>query len=166
MYFNAVFRNTGLNYAPPDAIEEVKVLTSNFGADYGRNGGSVFQVVTKSGTNQLHGSTWEFLRNDNLNARNFFADHNPNLIQNQFGGAIGGPIRRDKLFFFGSYEGLRIRPESLSTSAFPLTAAERAGDFSAARTAARSATAASPSRTIRSRRAASTRSRAISSPAI
>jgi outer membrane receptor protein involved in Fe transport len=133
VYFNAVFRNTGLNYAPPDAIEEVKVLTSNFGADYGRNGGAVFQVVTKSGTNLLHGSLWEFLRNDNLNARNFFADETPNLTQNQFGGAVGGPIRRDKLFFFGSYEGLRIRPESLSTSAFPLTAAERAGDFSAAR---------------------------------
>ncbi len=131
VYFNAVFRNTGLNYAPPDAIEEVKVLTSNFGADYGRNGGAVFQVVTKSGTNQMHGSLWEFLRNDNLNARNFFADQTPNLTQNQFGAAVGGPIRHDKLFFFGSYEGLRIRPESLSTSAFPLTAAERAGDFSA-----------------------------------
>jgi outer membrane receptor protein involved in Fe transport len=133
VHYNAVFRNTGLNYAPPDAIQEVKVLTSNFGADYGRNGGSVFQVVTKSGSNELHGSVWEFLRNDNLNARNFFADETPNLIQNQFGAAVGGPLRRDKLFFFGSYEGLRIRPESLSTSAFPLTAAERAGDFSAAR---------------------------------
>ncbi len=131
VHYNAVFRNTGLNYAPPDAIQEVKVLTSNFGADYGRNGGSVFQVVTRAGTNQLHGSLWEFLRNDNLNARHYFATEKPNLIQNQFGAAVGGPVKHDKLFFFASYEGLRIRPESLSTSAFPLTAAERAGDFSA-----------------------------------
>ena len=132
VHYNAVFRNTGLNYAPPDAIQEVKVLTSNFGAEYGRNGGSVFQVVTRTGTNELHGSLWEFLRNDNLNAQNYFAAETPNLIQNQFGAAVGGPIQRDKLFFFASYEGLRIRPESLSTSAFPLTAAERAGDFSEA----------------------------------
>jgi hypothetical protein len=133
VYHNAVFRNTGLNYAPPDSVQEVKVLASNFGADYGRNGGSVFQVVTKSGTNQVHGSVWGFLRNDNLNARNFFADRTAQLAQNQFGAAVGGPLRRDRLFIFGSYEGLRVRPESLRGSAFPLTAAERAGDFSASR---------------------------------
>jgi len=128
--YNAVFRNTGLNYPPPDALQEVKVLTNSFSAEYGRNAGAVFNVVTKSGTNQLHGSAWEFLRNQNLNARNFFALSNPQLIQNQFGAAAGGPIKKDKLFIFGSYEGLRIRPAALGTSAFPLTTAERAGDFS------------------------------------
>jgi hypothetical protein len=131
--FNAVFRNTGLNYPPPDALQEVKVLTNTFTAEYGRNAGAVFNVITKSGSNQLHGSAWEFLRNQNLNARNFFAPGKPQLIQNQFGATAGGPIRKNKLFFFGSYEGLRIRPAALGTSAFPLTAAERSGDFSTAK---------------------------------
>ena len=67
--FNAVFRNTGLNYPPPDALQEVKVLTNSFTAEYGRNAGAVFNVVTKSGTNQLHGAAWEFLRNQKLNSR-------------------------------------------------------------------------------------------------
>jgi outer membrane receptor protein involved in Fe transport len=132
--FNAVFRNTGLNYPPPDALQEVKVLTNSFSAEYGRNAGAIFNVVTKSGANQIHGSTWEFLRNQDLNARTFFAPSTkPQLIQNQFGAAAGGPIIRNKLFLFGSYEGLRIRPAALGTNAFPLTAAERAGDFSSAK---------------------------------
>jgi outer membrane receptor protein involved in Fe transport len=137
-HFNAVFRNTGLNYPPPDALAEVKVLTNSFSAEYGRNAGSIFNVVTRSGTNQLHGSAWEFLRNHKLNARNFFAPaRKPQLIQNQFGAAAGGPLKKDKLFIFGSYEGLRIRPEALSAAAFPLTEAERAGDFSSSRTPVR-----------------------------
>jgi outer membrane receptor protein involved in Fe transport len=137
-YYTALFRNTGLNYPPPDALQEVKVLTNTYSAEYGRNSGAVFNVVTRSGTNEFHGSTWEFLRNHNLNARNFFApSQKPKLIQNQFGGAVGGPIRKDKLFFFASYEGLRIRPAALGASAFPLTQAERAGDFSASRSAVR-----------------------------
>ncbi len=134
-FFNAVFRNTGLNYPPPDALQEVKVLTNSFGAEYGRNAGAVFNVVTRSGTNDLHGSGWEFFRNHNLNARNFFAPAaRPKLVQNQFGGTLGGPIRKNKLFLFGSFEGLRIRPTTLSASSFPITAAERAGDFSSAAT--------------------------------
>jgi outer membrane receptor protein involved in Fe transport len=133
--FNASFRNTGLNYPPPDALQEVRVLTNSFSSEYGRNSGAVFNVVTKSGTNEIHGSAWEFLRNQDLNARNFFApSQKPQLIQNQFGAAAGGPIKKDRLFIFGSYEGLRIRPGSLATSAFPLTTAERAGDFSASKT--------------------------------
>jgi outer membrane receptor protein involved in Fe transport len=131
--FNAVFRNTGLNYPPPDALQEVKVLTNSFSAEYGRNAGSVFQVVTRSGSNQIHGSLWEFLRNHSLNARTFFAPSTiPQLIQNQFGAAAGGPIRKDRLFLFGSYEGLRVRSASLGAASFPLTEAERRGDFSAA----------------------------------
>lgn len=133
--FNAAFRNTGLNYPPPDALQEVKVLTNSFSAEYGRNAGSVFNVVMRSGTNQIHGDAWEFLRNQDLNARNFFAPSiKPQLIQNQFGGTAGGPVRKDKLFIFGAYEGLRVRPATLATAAFPLTAAERAGDFSASKT--------------------------------
>jgi outer membrane receptor protein involved in Fe transport len=128
--YQAVFRNTGLNYPPPDALQEVKVLTSSFSAEYGHNAGGVFNVVTKAGTNQLHGALWEFVRNSSFNARNFFAASNPQLAQNQFGAAAGGPIKRDKLFVFGSYEGLRVRQGSLATGAFPLTTAERAGDFS------------------------------------
>jgi outer membrane receptor protein involved in Fe transport len=128
--FNALFRNTGQNYPPPDALREVQALTNSYSAEYGRNSGAIFNVVTKSGTNQLHGSAWEFHRNHKLNARNFFAAEKPQLIQNQFGFTFGGPIRKDELFAFGSYEGLRIRPASLSTSGLPLTEAERRGDFS------------------------------------
>ncbi|MBK7931196.1 MAG: TonB-dependent receptor [Bryobacterales bacterium] len=128
---NGLFRNTGINYPPPDALQEVKVLTNSFSAEYGRNAGAVFNVVTRSGTNDFHGALWEFLRNHDLNARNFFAGSEiPKLIQNQFGAAVGGPIIRNRLFFFAAYEGLRIRPDALATSAFPLTAAERRGDFS------------------------------------
>ena len=132
-HFNANFRNTGLNYPPPDALQEVKVMTNSFSAEYGRNAGAVFNVITRSGSNEIHGSAWEFLRNQKLNARNFFAPSTkPPLIQNQFGAAAGAPIRKNRLFVFGSYEGLRVRPASLGTSAFPLTAAERAGTFSTA----------------------------------
>jgi outer membrane receptor protein involved in Fe transport len=127
--FNATFRNTGLNFPPPDAVQEIKVLTSSFSAEYGRNSGGILNVVTKSGTNQLHGTLWEFVRNGAFNARNFFSLSNPQLEQNQFGAAAGGPIKKDKLFVFGSYEGLRIRQGSLFGSGYPLTASERAGTF-------------------------------------
>lgn len=131
--FNSLFRNTGLNFPPPDALQEVKVLTNTFNAEYGRNGGAVINVVTKSGTNQLHGSAWEFLRNQDLNARNFFqSSTKPLLIQNQFGATAGGPIRRNRLFAFASYEGLRVRTGQLVTGVFPLTAAERSGSFTSA----------------------------------
>lgn len=133
--FNAAFRNTGFNYPPPDAVREVKVLTSSFSAEYGRNSGAVFSVVTRSGTNELHGAAWEFLRNSDLSAKSYFSTTKPALIQNQFGGAAGGPIRKNKLFIFGSYEGLRLRQSSLTSSQTPLTAAERAGDFSGGKTA-------------------------------
>jgi outer membrane receptor protein involved in Fe transport len=127
--YQALLRDTGLTYPPPDALQEVKVLTSNFSAEYGRNAGGVFNVVTKSGTNHWHGALWEFVRNSDFNARNLFAPSNPQLAQNQFGAAAGGPIKEDKLFVFASYEGLRIRQGALATGAFPLTAAERSGNF-------------------------------------
>jgi outer membrane receptor protein involved in Fe transport len=127
--FQALFINSGLNYPPPDALQEVKVLANAFSAEYGHNAGSIFNVVTKSGTDHFHGAGWEFLRNSDLNARNFFSSSVPTLIQNQFGGNIGGPIKKDKLFFFGSYEGLRIRQQALSSGVFPLTVQEREGYF-------------------------------------
>jgi hypothetical protein len=130
-YFVNPSRNTGLNYPPPDAVQEFRILTSNFNAEFGRNVGSEIQVVTKSGTNQFHGDAWEFLRNDALNARNFFTSTVPGIKQNQFGVAAGGPIKKDKLFFFGSYQGLRDRPQAVASTDLVPSSAERSGDFSA-----------------------------------
>lgn len=128
-YFNNPSRNTGMNYPPPDAVQEVRILTHNFGPEYGRNPGSQVSVVTKSGTNDFHGAAWEFLRNDALNARNFFADRVAALKQNQFGAAAGGPLKKNKLFVFGSYQGLRDHREAQSIEALVPSAAERSGDF-------------------------------------
>jgi hypothetical protein len=130
-YFNNPSRNTGINYPPPDAIEEVRIQTHNFSAEFGRNPGSQVNVVSKAGTNEFHGAAWEFLRNNDLNARNFFSPSVPALKQNQFGAAGGGRIIKDKLFFFGSYEGLRDHREAQTIESFLPTAAERAGDFTA-----------------------------------
>src|ERR1700676_3475277 len=91
-----------------DAIQEFSVLTSNFSAQYGRTSGGVISAVTKSGTNQFHGSAYEFLRNSALDARNFFdGPVIPPLRRNQFGGSAGGPIQKDKTFIFGDYEGVK-----------------------------------------------------------
>src|ERR1700676_1721218 len=94
-----------------DAIQEFSVLTSNYSADYGRTAGGVVNAITRSGTNQFHGSVYEFLRNDKLDAANFFENaggiRKASFRQNQFGVSAGGPIRKDKLFVFGDYEGLR-----------------------------------------------------------
>ncbi len=115
----------------PDSIEEFRVLTNTFDAEFGRNSGAVVNVVTKSGTNAFHGDVYEFFRNNVLNARGFFDAAIPDFKQNQFGGTLGGPIRKDQTFFFASYEGRRIR-EGTPSPAFPVpTAAERGGDFSA-----------------------------------
>jgi len=93
-----------------EAIREFRVLTHNFSAEYGRNAGAVISVVTKSGTNEFHGSAYEFLRNNVLDARNFFNPGElPPFRRNQFGAAAGGPLLRDRVFFFANYEGLRQR---------------------------------------------------------
>jgi outer membrane receptor protein involved in Fe transport len=128
--FNALFRNTGLNFPPPDALQQVKVLTNQYSAEYGRNGGTILNVVTKSGTNTLHGSAWEFLRNNAFNATDYSNHKSNKLIQNQFGATVGGPILRNKLFFFASFEELRVRPTSLSSNVTKITGAEAGGDFS------------------------------------
>ncbi|MPY87815.1 MAG: hypothetical protein GEU99_07835 [Luteitalea sp.] len=129
-YFTHPSRNTGMNPPPPDAVREFRIKTNNFSAAEGRNSGAVVSVVTRSGTNQLRGSLWEFHRNDDLNARNFFAVSKEDRTMNQFGAAVGGPIIKDRVHVFGSYEGFRDRPQPATTGAFPPTAAERAGDFS------------------------------------
>src|SRR6516165_6469380 len=92
-----------------DALQEFKVLTYNYSAEYGTRGGPAVLLTTKSGTNQFHGSLFEFLRNTSLNARNFFAPTRGAFIQNQYGGSIGGPIKKNKLFFFGDYQGRQTR---------------------------------------------------------
>ena len=121
--------NSGTPYTPPpDAIQEFRVETNNMTAQYG-GGGAILNVVLKSGTNKFHGVAYDFLRNNALDARNFFAATNPELRQNQFGAALGGPIKRDKLFFFVDYQGTRIRDGQTFNSVVP-TAAQRAGDFS------------------------------------
>jgi hypothetical protein len=102
----------GIPIPSPDAIQEFKVQTSTFDASYGRNPGANVNVLTKSGSNQLHGSLFEFFRNEDLNANSFFENRDGGgkqqvLKQNQFGGTIGGPLKKDKLFFFGSYSGTR-----------------------------------------------------------
>lgn len=101
----------GIPIPSPDAIEEFKIQTTLYDAGFGRDAGANVEVVTRSGTNQFHGSAWEFLRNTVLNANDYFFKGNglarPDLKQNQFGGAIGGPVLKDKLFFFGSYQGTR-----------------------------------------------------------
>ncbi len=129
-YFNNPSRNTGLNVPPPDAVQEFRIQTSAFSAESGRNAGANVTVVSRQGTNQFHGTVWEFHRNDNLNARSFFQTARPQLIQNQYGTAAGGPIKRNKAFIFGSYEGTKDRRQATETTALPPTRAEAGGDFS------------------------------------
>jgi hypothetical protein len=128
---NDIFVNGPAIQPSPDAIDEFRVLTNTFDAEYGRNSGSVVNVVTKSGTNQVHGDFYEFFRNKVLNAKNFFDSSVPDYKQNQFGGVLGGPIKKDKTFIFGSYEGDRIGKGVSSGTVFLPTAAEAGGDFSA-----------------------------------
>ncbi|MCU1235331.1 MAG: TonB-dependent receptor, partial [Candidatus Solibacter sp.] len=106
----------------PDAVQEFKVQTNNYSAEYGRAGGAVINASLRGGTNQLHGSLYDYLRNTSLNAVGFFkpaANVKPVLIQNQFGLSLGGPVKRDKLFFFGDYEGFRRISNSLQFATIP-----------------------------------------------
>ena len=114
---------------PLDALSEFTVDTSNFSAQYGAAAGGVVNAITKSGTNNFHGSLYEFFRNSRLEAKNYFATTRPLLVKNQYGASLGGPILHDKLFFFAAYEGLHQRDEIVSTATVP-TALERTGDFS------------------------------------
>lgn len=132
-YDSSYFRGTGNLIPNPDALEEFRVLTSNFDAEYGRLPGGVVNLITRSGTNRFHGLLYEYLRNNDLNATQEFVKGTTPLKQNQFGGNFGGPILRNRTFFFGSYEGLRIAtPVTIaSTSIVTPTPAEAGGDLSA-----------------------------------
>ncbi|MBI4904356.1 MAG: TonB-dependent receptor [Acidobacteria bacterium] len=121
-----------------DSIQEVRMMTSNYTAEYGAAAGAITIVQTKSGTNQLHGSAYEFLRNDKLDANTFFNNRlgapRPGFKRNEFGGTIGGPIRKDKTFFFADFQGIRMRQPRSIISTIPTEAHRQmitTGDFSA-----------------------------------
>ncbi len=113
-----------------DAVEEFKVQTGLYPAEYGRGGGAMVSIVTKSGTNQFHGVLFEFLRNDLFDARNFFATSKPPLRRNQFGGSLGAPIMRPPTFFFVNYDGTRQVGRGVANATVP-NSAQREGDLSA-----------------------------------
>jgi outer membrane receptor protein involved in Fe transport len=122
-------RNTGAIAPNPDAVQEFKLITNSYSAEYGHFSGGVVTILTKSGTNALHGSLFEFLRNDKMAAKGWNLATKAPLHRNQFGGTLGGPVKKDKLFFFGSYGGLRqITPQTISGTV--PSALERTGDFS------------------------------------
>lgn len=114
-----------------DAIQEFSIQVGQYSAEFGSGGGAVINVVTKSGTNQLHGAAWEFLRNNEFDARNFFLTPSQTIAplrRNQFGVAAGGPIVKNKMFIFGNYDGSRIRSGAFRTGMVP-TAAQLGGNF-------------------------------------
>jgi hypothetical protein len=126
--FNGV--DGGFVLRPPvDAISEFRIITHNASAEFGNALGSTTNLVTRSGTNQLHGTLWEFLRNDAVDANNYFAQTKEPLKQNQFGATVGGPIKRDRAFVFGFYEGFRNREGKSARTTVP-SLKQRTGDFS------------------------------------
>ncbi|HYM11057.1 MAG TPA: carboxypeptidase regulatory-like domain-containing protein [Bryobacterales bacterium] len=136
--YNDEFFSTNLPFPFPDALQEFSVQTSNYGAQYGNNAGGVVNIITKSGTNQVHGDLFEFNRNAVFNARNFFAARRDQLKRNQFGFTLGGPVviprlynGKDRTFWFFGYQGTRLRNINSAQSAFVPTEAEQNGDFSA-----------------------------------
>ena len=114
----------------PDALQEFSLTSRNYSSEYGR-GTSTVTAVMRSGTNNFHGSAYEFLRNTDLDSRPFFSANRPTYLRNQYGASFGGPIRKNKLFFFGDYQGTKVRGSPSSTAYTTLTAAERTGNFSA-----------------------------------
>jgi hypothetical protein len=119
-----------INNVSPDFLQEVKIQTSNFSAEYGRSTGASFNIVTKNGTNNFHGGLFEYFRNDALDARNFFSPSKTELRYNDFGWNLGGPIKKNKLFFFAGQEWRRIRQQTAGTRVTLPTLAELNGDFS------------------------------------
>ncbi|MGA8439464.1 MAG: TonB-dependent receptor [Candidatus Sulfotelmatobacter sp.] len=129
--FNDTYINTNLPFPNPDAIQELNLVTDNMSAIYGDALGGVVNVTLKSGTNSIHGDVFEFFRNSALDAANYFSISGVSpLKQNQFGGDIGGPILKDRLFYFGSYEGTRFNLTNAGQGQNVPDAAERTGDFS------------------------------------
>ena len=132
---NTNLLNNGVVFNPnPDAVQEFRILTSNYSAEYGRSAGGVVTVATKSGTNEFHGSAYDYIRNKEFNANSFFNNAFglpiDTLKRNQFGGSLGGPVLKDKLFFFGAYQGQRQSRLTSTSKVTVYTPAELAGDFS------------------------------------
>lgn len=125
--WNNLFYNTGLNFPPHLALQEISILLNNYKAQYGRNVGSIMNVLTRSGTNKIHGTAWEYVQNKSFNASDYISKLNPHLVQNQFGVTVGGPIRRDKIFFFLAVQDLRVA-QDVFTSTETLTPLERGYD--------------------------------------
>ena len=125
--------NRASNLPSPDSIQEFQVLTNSYSAEYGRGGGTSLLAITKSGSNRYRWAAWEYYRDDALNGVNYFAVTKPYMLRNQFGANLGGPIRRDKTFFFANYERLQFDQQQILTFN-PPTAAQRTGDFSASTT--------------------------------
>ncbi len=139
LYNRNQWLNTLVMVPVVDSIQEYRVLTSSFNAEYGESAGAVTLVTTKAGSNQFHGSAWEFLRNDRLNANTYFAKRSglarPKYNRNVFGGNIGGPLWRDRTFFFADYQGIRQHTPVTYTTTIPTQAQVnmvKTGDFSAA----------------------------------
>src|ERR1039457_4466386 len=114
---------------PPEMVHEFKIQSNIYDASFGLASGTVMNLITESGTSAIHGSAWEYARNSVMDGTGYFAVTKPALSRNQFGGAIGGPIKKDKIFYFGAYEGLRLSQGEVSPSVVP-TDAEKTGDFS------------------------------------
>ena len=130
--YNGDPKLNGFAITPPvDAVREFEVLTNSYDAAFGRNSGGQINVILNSGTNKFHGTAFEFLRNAVLDGTNYFApaDASPKNIRNQFGGSLGGPLRKDRIFFFLDYQGNRLREGITRTTNVP-TALERVGNFS------------------------------------
>jgi hypothetical protein len=134
-------QTTGFNPPPPDAIQEIRIQTHNFSAEYGHTAGSQVSIVTKAGSNDFHGTLWEFHRNSALNTKSYFLERaglrKPQQKQNQAGASAGGAILRNKLFWFGSYQRLWDRAEAASSQTLVPTNAQRTGNFTALSTALR-----------------------------
>lgn len=127
-----IFRGGGAPIPNPDALQEFRLLTSNFDAEFGRYPGGVSNVITRSGSNRYHGTAYDYLRNNVLNAKPYFQTSVPRLVQNTYGAGFGGPLIRDKAFYFLSYQAIHIGQstiQSISSVIVP-TALERTGDFS------------------------------------
>jgi len=131
-----LFRNQGQNYPPPDFLSQIEAVLNNYGAQYGHNTGAILNILTRSGTDQIHGALWEYNQNTAFNASNYYTKlTNPSHI-NRFGATVGGPIVRGRLYYFLGYEGYRRAQSQTATSALPPTTAERGlngapADFSA-----------------------------------
>jgi hypothetical protein len=124
LFWNNNYYNTGLSFPPQYMVQELSVQLNNFKAQYGRNVGSIVNVLTRSGSNAVHGTGWEYLQNSAFDAADYIYQRNPHLVQNQFGVTVGGPIKRDKAFYFLGLQVLRSAGEVVATAATP-TLAER-----------------------------------------